>query len=202
MEDCVNPSAVLKNYLTPTLFVSPLSLSPFFLTHVCPNFLLFIPHAFYTFSPLFCLSVCLSVSISRAKHSFSFIHVCPSFCSLSSSSFNIFSPFFFLSLPLSLFCCDKLLACCKFHVHCNFVLDRLSSKLERGSKKWGGSVREKEKSGVPSHSTADLSPNCKVLLVSASLYEDGEQQMTRVVRALPPKLSCNTRVSLLSLYGR
>ena len=43
-----------------------------------------------------------------------------------------------------------------------------------------------------------LSPNMSVLLVSGALKEEGEQQMTRVVRALPPRLSCSTRVSLLS----
>ena len=41
----------------------------------------------------------------------------------------------------------------------------------------------------------------RVVLVSASLYGDGEQQMMRVVLALPPRLSCNTRVNFESRYG-
>ena len=45
------------------------------------------------------------------------------------------------------------------------------------------------------------SPNSSVVLVSGSLKELGEQQITSVVRALPPKLSCRTLVSLLSRYG-
>jgi len=44
-------------------------------------------------------------------------------------------------------------------------------------------------------------PNSSVDLVSVSLYDAGEQQMTIVVRALPPRLSCRMRVSLLSRYG-
>ena len=37
--------------------------------------------------------------------------------------------------------------------------------------------------------------------VSDSLYEAGEQQMTIVVRAFPPKLSCNNHVKMESLNG-
>lgn len=45
---------------------------------------------------------------------------------------------------------------------------------------------------------AYLCPNWSVDFVSPSLYEAGEQQMTMVVRALPPKLSCKILVNLLS----
>ena len=44
-----------------------------------------------------------------------------------------------------------------------------------------------------------LCPNINVDLVSDSLKEAGEQQITMVVLALPPKLSCRILVSLLSL---
>ena len=44
-----------------------------------------------------------------------------------------------------------------------------------------------------------LCPNCSVDLVSASLKEDGEQQMTMVVRQFPPSESCRILVILLSL---
>lgn len=46
-----------------------------------------------------------------------------------------------------------------------------------------------------------LCPNCRVVLVSASLKEEGEQQMTMVVRQFPPRESCRILVILLSLYG-
>jgi len=38
-------------------------------------------------------------------------------------------------------------------------------------------------------------------LVSSSLYDAGEQHITIVVRALPPRLSWRIRVNLLSRYG-
>uniref|UniRef100_A0A3Q3DED7 Uncharacterized protein n=1 Tax=Hippocampus comes TaxID=109280 RepID=A0A3Q3DED7_HIPCM len=41
----------------------------------------------------------------------------------------------------------------------------------------------------------------KVDLVSASLKDEGEQQMTMVVRQFPPRESCRILVILLSLYG-
>jgi hypothetical protein len=41
-------------------------------------------------------------------------------------------------------------------------------------------------------------PKRRVERVSASLKEEGEQLMTRVVRELPPSDSWRTRVSLLS----
>lgn len=44
-------------------------------------------------------------------------------------------------------------------------------------------------------------PNSSVDLVSDSLKLAGEQQMTMVVRALPPRDSCRIRVSLESRYG-
>ena len=46
-----------------------------------------------------------------------------------------------------------------------------------------------------------LCPNNNVDFVSTSLYAAGEQQMTIVVRAFPPRLSWRIRVSLLSRYG-
>lgn len=46
-----------------------------------------------------------------------------------------------------------------------------------------------------------LLPKSSVLLVSLSLNEAGEQQITIVVLALPPSDSCKIRVSLESLYG-
>lgn len=46
-----------------------------------------------------------------------------------------------------------------------------------------------------------LLPKSRVLLVSLSLNEAGEQQMTIVVLALPPSDSCRIRVNLESLYG-
>lgn len=46
-----------------------------------------------------------------------------------------------------------------------------------------------------------LCPNSSVDLVSASLKEEGEQQMTMVVRQFPPRESCRILVILLSLYG-
>lgn len=48
---------------------------------------------------------------------------------------------------------------------------------------------------------AYLCPNSSVDLVSASLKEEGEQQMTMVVRQFPPRESCKILVILLSLYG-
>ena len=42
------------------------------------------------------------------------------------------------------------------------------------------------------------SPNMRVDLDSDSLNDDGEQHMMSVVRALPPRLSWRTLVSLLS----
>ena len=48
---------------------------------------------------------------------------------------------------------------------------------------------------------SDLWPKSSVDLVSVSLYDAGEQQMTIVVRAFPPRLSCSIRVNLLSRYG-
>lgn len=47
-------------------------------------------------------------------------------------------------------------------------------------------------------SCTHLFPKSKVDFVSASLKEAGEAQMTMVVRALPPRLSCRMRVSLES----
>ena len=46
-----------------------------------------------------------------------------------------------------------------------------------------------------------LWPKSNVDLVSTSLNDAGEQQITIVVRALPPRLSCSMRVNLLSRYG-
>lgn len=46
-----------------------------------------------------------------------------------------------------------------------------------------------------------LLPKSSVLLVSLSLNEAGEQQMTMVVLALPPSDSCKIRVNFESLYG-
>jgi len=67
------------------------------------------------------------------------------------------------------------------------------------------------RSGIPSHKHPSpvihylcltyLWPNRRVDLVSVSLNDAGEQQMTIVVRALPPRLSCSMRVNLLSRYG-
>lgn len=45
---------------------------------------------------------------------------------------------------------------------------------------------------------ANLCPNMRVDLVSASLKEEGEQQITMVVRQFPPSESCRIRVILLS----
>jgi hypothetical protein len=44
-------------------------------------------------------------------------------------------------------------------------------------------------------------PKRSVESVSASLYDDGEQLMTSVVRELPPSDSCRMRVSFESRYG-
>jgi hypothetical protein len=44
-------------------------------------------------------------------------------------------------------------------------------------------------------------PKRSVESVSASLKEEGEQLMMRVVRELPPRLSCSSRVSFESRYG-
>uniref|UniRef100_A0A672NIJ3 Transmembrane protein n=1 Tax=Sinocyclocheilus grahami TaxID=75366 RepID=A0A672NIJ3_SINGR len=44
-----------------------------------------------------------------------------------------------------------------------------------------------------------LCPNMSVVLVSASLKEDGEQQITIVVLQFPPRESCKILVILLSL---
>jgi hypothetical protein len=44
-------------------------------------------------------------------------------------------------------------------------------------------------------------PKRRVPNVSASLYEEGEQLMMRVVLELPPRDSCRIRVNLESLYG-
>lgn len=46
-----------------------------------------------------------------------------------------------------------------------------------------------------------LLPKSRVLFVSLSLNEAGEQQITIVVLALPPNDSCKIRVSFESLYG-
>mmetsp|Transcript_301 Transcript_301/g.307 ORF Transcript_301/g.307 Transcript_301/m.307 type:complete len:279 (+) Transcript_301:796-1632(+) len=46
-----------------------------------------------------------------------------------------------------------------------------------------------------------LIPNLSVLMVSASLYGEGEQVTISAVLEFPPKESCNTLVSLESLYG-
>lgn len=46
---------------------------------------------------------------------------------------------------------------------------------------------------------AHLLPKSRVLFVSLSLKEAGEQQMTMVVLALPPSDSCKIRVSFESL---
>jgi len=48
---------------------------------------------------------------------------------------------------------------------------------------------------------SNLWPNSSVDFVSVSLYDAGEQHITIVVRALPPRLSCRMRVNLLSRYG-
>lgn len=46
-----------------------------------------------------------------------------------------------------------------------------------------------------------LLPKSSVLLVSLSLNEAGEQQITMVVLAFPPSDSCKIRVSFESRYG-
>ena len=46
-----------------------------------------------------------------------------------------------------------------------------------------------------------LMPKRRVERVSVSLYEDGEQLMTRVVLEFPPKLSWSNLVSFESRYG-
>lgn len=50
-------------------------------------------------------------------------------------------------------------------------------------------------------SPADLWPKSSVDLVSDSLYDDGEQQMTMVVLQFPPSESWRILVILLSRYG-
>lgn len=57
------------------------------------------------------------------------------------------------------------------------------------------------KNSVPIWTVTYLLPKSKVLLVSLSLKDAGEQQMTIVVLALPPSDSCKIRVSFESLYG-
>ena len=46
-----------------------------------------------------------------------------------------------------------------------------------------------------------LCPNLKEVMVSVSLYDEGDTLTINEVKELPPKLSCSNLVNFESLYG-
>ena len=71
-------------------------------------------------------------------------------------------------------------------------------KSERPVKRVGGGSRVVDEGLL---NGTDRCPKSSVDLVSDSLYEAGDEQMTMTVRAFPPRDSCKILVSLLSRYG-